>query len=272
MYIKQFRLIEVRIATLLLTLLAVPACITMFASCIMEERTDCPCRLSITEGTDKCIDSPRSICLRNDSGIFLTEEIKAGNLNSFPFSRDVPKGYVRASVSTCRSVFRDKDGIMRFTDGIPADTVRAHVATVDCTGDLAAERVMLQRQFVAVDLVVKGVDKPASCTVKTGCGALDLFSLKGLPGRWSCPASVNTEGHCRFHLPRLYNRCTFTVSVTDNDGDSIEYNLGKELDRSGYDWDAEILKDLSFGIDYCQGTVTVSTEPWKEGGNYNEDI
>ena len=155
------------------------------------------------------------------------------------------------------------------------DTVWAHTAEVDCTGETAVDVVRMHRQFARVTLrfldreSAHGID---ALSVSTDCGGLDLMTLSPLPGDWGMTLELTDEGTAGFFVPRLRQEGRLVLSVTSAGKEKDEIDLQRLLEDAGYRWDREDLDDVTVGLDFNLGVVGIRIDPWKEGQKYEENI
>ena len=255
------------IAGLALSLLLAVSC------SFKEKRIDCPCWLTIELSDIKRVSDKASIELLKDGEIIYSDMVSWKDIENGQFERTVLKGIVRTSV--CSGAARMSSSKAIFTGGQMADTIWAHTAEVDCTGETAVDVVRMHRQFARVTLrfldreSAQGID---ALSVSTDCGGLDLMTLSPLPGDWGMALELSDGGTAGFFVPRLRQDGRLVLTVTSAEKEKDEIDLHRLLEDAGYRWDREDLDDVTVGLDFNLGVIGIRIDPWKEGQKYEENI
>ena len=238
-----------------------------------EERTGCPCWLTLELSDVKRVSDKASIELLEDGEIIYSDMVSGKDIRNGQFERTVLKGIVRTSV--CSGAARVSSSKALFNKGNMVDTVWAHTAEVDCTGETAVDVVRMHRQFARVTL--RFLDRGSAqgiyaLSVSTDCGGLDLLTLSPLPGDWGMTLELTDEGTAGFFVPRLRQEGRLVLTVTSAEKEKDEIDLQRLLEDAGYRWDREDLDDVTVGLDFNLGVVGIRIDPWKEGQKYEENI
>ena len=264
---KVMRINRWNIAGMALTLLLAVSC------SFKEERVDCPCWLTIDLSDVKRVSDKASVELLEDGEVIYSETVSGRDIENGQFERTVLKGIVRTSV--CSGASRVSSSKAFFPKGHMADTVWAHTAEVDCTGETAVDIVRMHRQFAHVTL--RFLDKESAqdidaLSVSTDCGGLDLLKLSPLPGDWGMALDLTEDGTAGFFVPRLRQGGRLVLTVTSAGKETDDIDLQRLLEQAGYRWDREDLDDVTIGLDFNLGVVGIRIDPWKEGQKYEENI
>ena len=264
---KVMRMNRFNIAGMALSLLLAVSC------SFKEERTGCPCWLTMELSDVKRVSDKASIELLEDGEIIYSDMASGKDIANGQFERTVLKGIVRTSV--CSGAARVSSSKAFFNKGNKVDTVWAHTAEVDCTGETAVDIVRMHRQFAHVTLrfldreSAQGID---ALSVSTDCGGLDLMTLSPLPGDWGMALELSDGGTTGFFVPRLRQDGRLVLTVTSAGKEKDEIDLHRLLEDAGYRWDREDLDDVTVGLDFNLGVVGIRIDPWKEGQKYEENI
>ena len=261
------RMNRCNIAGMALTLLLAASC------SFKEERTGCPCWLTMELSDVARVSDRARVELLEDGASVCSETVSGKDIRNGQFERTVLKGIVRTSV--CSGAARVSSSKALFTGGQMADTVWAHTAEVDCTGETAVDVVRMHRQFAHVTLrfldreSAQGID---ALSVSTDCGGLDLLTLSPLPGDWGMTLELSDGGTAGFFVPRLRQDGRLVLTVTSAGKEKDEIDLQRLLEDAGYRWDREDLDDVTVGLDFNLGVIGIRIDPWKEGQKYEENI
>ena len=251
-----------------------PALLLVSSCSVKEDRSPCPCWLSVEETDAFRVSDRRSLRIWNADGELLTEELTQPAPSSV-LEYTVPKGTVTVSVCSVLATGREEDGKVLFVDNLQADTLWAHASAVDCRGESATDTVRMHRQFARVTLRPDRGSWSAldvsRLSVSTSCGGLDLRTLNPLDGSWGMAMGVTGESETVFFVPRLRPAGRFSLTL-DIRGDREERDLQAALRQTGYDWEKADLDDITLTFDgnFCVAAVTI--EPWTDGTSYDERI
>ncbi len=251
-----------------------PALIMASSCSVKEDRSPCPCWLTV-DGTDAFrVSDSHSLRIWSADGELLSEELTQPAPSSV-LEYTVPRGTVTVSVHSGPLAGREEEGKVFFPDNLPADTLWAHASAVDCRGEEARDTVRMRRQFAKVTLRPREGSWSASgvrsMEVATSCGGLDLRTLEPLSGGWGMPLDVADDTEAVFFVPRLRPEGRFAL-LADTGGGTEERDLQAALRQIGYDWRKADLDDIVLTIDGSLCVVEVTLEPWKGGDEYDEHI
>lgn len=235
-----------------------------FSCTVKENRVPCPCYLEV-------LFPERDV---------ISHGVDVGGWNSkFVFSENIdlseyPEAYVRAveRQSLIVSAFTGRDGAepkgrrLEIPFGSQCDSLYAFYREVDCSGEKATCEVLFRKQFATVNLDIrKSVAEMEKYSVKVSsnsCG-FDLLSFVPLLGPFECTATAMKNDYAfRFRVPRQSDN-SMTVILYKNDNHMGEYALGKLIERTGYDWLDDDLKDIYVTIDHVSATLFLRIEGWE---------
>lgn len=237
------------------------------ASCsVKEDRTPCPCWLDID--ITSCAEHAREITLAgwNGSRVF-SEKVAVADYPDV-YETTVTKGMV-TSTAFCGLRESTLEGSrIRIPEGSESDQIRAHSVLVDCTGESAKDKVELYRQYATVHLSMKGEDakvNPYSVRVIGDVCGIDITSLSPVAGAFQFEPKADSDGTWIFRLPRQ-NEDTRIRAELLLDGVVVDQlPLHEWIRQTGYSWIERDLKEIYIGVDFGQGTVSVTIQGWDEG-------
>lgn len=231
---------------------------------VKENREPCPCYLEI-------LFPERDV---------VTRSVDVGGWNSkFVFSENIdlskyPEGYLcaveRQSLVVSACTGRDAAGqdgrkvVIPF--GSQSDSLYAFYREVDCTGEDASCEVRFYKQFATVNVDIrKSVAEMAKYSVKVSgntCG-FDLLSFVPVIGPFECTAvPVKNDIAFRFRVPRQTDN-SMSVQLYKDGSDAGEFALGRLIERMGYNWLDDDLKDVYVTIDHVSATLFIRVEGWE---------
>ncbi len=237
------------------------------ASCsVKEDRTPCPCWLDID--ITSCAEHAREITLAgwNGSRVF-SEKVAVADYPDV-YETTVTKGMV-TSTAFCGLHESTLEGSrIRIPEGSESDQIRAHSVLVDCTGESAKDKVELYRQYATVHLSMKGEDakvNPYGLRVIGDVSGIDITSLSPVAGAFQFEPKADSDGTWIFRLPRQ-NEDTRIRAELLLDGVVVDQlSLHEWIRQTGYSWIERDLKEIYIGVDFGQGTVSVTIQGWDEG-------
>jgi len=257
----RFRLSSATLAALLIPLL-----LPVLPSCsVKEDRRGCPCWLEVALAPCEALARSVTVSAWNPSPLFL----EGVDVRDYPdgYERTVPRGYLTVSVFAGRRVQELSGESLLIPDGQPCDSLWAHRALIDCSGEFARDTAVLHKQFASVRLHVdnlpEGEDYPYGLILRSRFDGLRLTDCSPHAGAWSLPLRSLPDGTYLFRVPRQGDGSLSVDLLLD--GEKVDsYPIGEEILRSGYSWLSEDLEDIAIGMDYGRGEVRISVEPWRE--------
>lgn len=248
-----------------------PALLVTVLSCsIKEDRTGCPCLLTVdlSETLDVSQTPPSRwahdlvVLVFPEGGGVLQKRISYQEaLPEYEFR--VPKGEVDVS-----GLLGLDEGILsgstvRCPEGSQSDPLFLSFRRVPCYGEEARTMLRMFKQYTNVEIF--GLDSfDYQMVASAGSSGLDLLSGRALEGVFRFGIACDAEGVCRFRLPRQEND-DLKILMFDRDGrldNSIP--LGKYLTGIGYDWDAPSLSDVSIHIDFVTASIGITIGDWTQ--------
>ena len=244
--------------------------VIMVCSCsIKEDRTDCPCFLDVVVEE---IHAPynnmlvsvfsSSISPSYREMVSLDEELETIALK---------RGYVDVNAlwGISSSIVRGRSLSIpygRQMDSIYSSTARS----VDATGELAVAMVRGSKQFCTVSLRMKaqagesGWDRMS--LVGEVCG-VDLIALTPVSGDFRAVAQPSdcSSGEFTIRIPRQSGG----TLLLEFDEFGTVLDIGEYIERSGYDWSAESLEDISVDVDLVHSIISIGVNSWELSWDYS---
>jgi len=251
-------------------LVVMTAVLLLLTSCVKEERTDCPCYLTLN--FDKVIAeriygeavTTLTPCEHGNTDrklIVLSDYEKVG------YETKVRRKNVRVSV-VCgykNNIFGE-DCLLTAED-MQADPVMAYAGSTLCDADCAEMEVTLHKQYCRISFLYDGMESgeefPNRVRVSAECNGMNLYDLMPLTGGFSAEAAYDPSGELCLILPRQ-NRNAISVDVMSVDDELLyRMDLGLAFSSVGYDWTKEDLDDVSIRIDYSKPEIEMEIIPWE---------
>ncbi len=263
-------------------LLLLPTLLCVISCSVKEYRDDCPCYLSLDlrRAFDDIVNAPEELMVSVYSPETCYRETFTPGSCPDSIEIRVPRGEVTVSALTVRSSRSVKDRSLLIAYGDQADSIYAFSAVVDTGGEQARERVDLHKQYSTVYLKFlwpEGGDSPSGIPklkVRGGTNGLSIDVLAPSRGAFciELPEQDPRQPH-RFRIPRQSDK-SLALEIYDRSSDTLIDNvaLGDHIDLTGYDWNAEDLKDIYIEIDYTKTDAVVTVEEWDGGDSFRKTI
>lgn len=243
------------------------ALLSLLCSCsVKEERTPCPCWLSLDVGGCKGKSDSLTLSLWGEHS-HLSEEIC---IEDYPemFESEVEKGSVRLA-AVCGYDRRDvRDGVILSDPGEEAPAVLGYASTIDCTGESASDSVILGRQTARIHLAVEtspGEDYPYALSVVSDVCGLHTRDLSPVKGEFTHPLRLDSEHVCTFRLYRQHDDSRPVIVVQRDGQEEDRLPLYDWIKAVGYDWRTPDLEDIFIRMDYARADVTITVSDWQNG-------
>jgi len=257
-------------------LLTVAAALLCFASCsIKEDRTECPCWLTINyDAIIHMFDYKQALVTIVASEVVCQENVDILPLEGVGNEYAVPR---RENIVSCVVGHENlwwKSDSLTVPEGLDWGKVFLDSKYVDCSGDLAYTAVNVHKEYCQVNFILVGLNDaslyPFDIRVRGNNNGIRLRDRRPLHGRFTTYAQPeNTAELFRARIPRQEaNELTADLLYRRPDHDYAEsdlvmtMNLGTALESVGYNWNKEDLDDLYVTVDFVLGTFSVSIMPW----------
>ena len=239
----------------------------VLASCsVKEDRSGCPCRLEIIFTGEMAFPE---VVLSATAGeaLRLSETVRVKE--SGPVHEIlVPRGMVSLSALEKFGQAAETSGLIRIRKGCQADSVYTCHLDVDCRSEAAEARVATKKQFAAIHLRVMSADmgfSPGAKVRVTGnVDAFDPVTSTPQSGEFEYVTELDDGLACTFRVPRQLDS-SLQVEITDVYGRPFPFEAGRYIERYGYDWKEDALKDILLDIDFNDSDYAITIADWISG-------
>ena len=256
------------------TLIILAALLSLAACSIKEDRTPCPCWLSIdfTGVSQKNV----NVAAWGDGELFSERIAVKDYLEPESYEKTVPKGYVYTSVvSGERDMVRSGSRLV-IPLGHDADSIYAHAASVECLGEFARDTARLHKQFARIFVSVEipqGHDYPYTFSACSDVSGMDMRDLSPVDGEFRYDLTIGEDDIGMFCVPRQNVDGSGLRLLIHDKGEAIEtLPLAEWIDRMGYNWLKKDLDDIYIGVDYARAEVSITVQGWDEGYSFKVEI
>lgn len=244
-------------------LLSFVLALSLCSCSIKEDRSPCPCWLQVF--FDRFPDS--GVVLTG----YTTENIFGESVGKDDFEDFVELTVPRTLLSV--SSYRRTPGIthsgrkITISRGCQADSLYAHQAYVDCSGENAVDTVSFHKQFATVYLTFENSEGETlakyDVLVKGGVNGMDLATLEPIEGEFEFKPEEREDNFFVFRIPRQ-NDDSLSLELYDkSDGEFVDaIGAGLLIRNSGFDWRAKDLKDIVINVDFAKMNLEVSVREW----------
>lgn len=243
----------------------------LITGCVLEERTDCPCYLTlnldsaIRDGAYTEAVMTLSPCA---DGSTCRELIDMSAYEGAGYEKKVMRDKVSVSV-VCgfkSSVF-DEDSF-HIPENTQADPIMAYAENLFCDEETETADVILHKQYCRItfvhDSAWAGEDFPCRLRVHAECNGMMLDNLAPVRGDYVADATAGSDGRLSLTLPRQM-RNDMGLDIVDLDGEVVySIDLGKAFSSASYDWGKEDLDDVRIKIDYSNAEVEIEIIQWEK--------
>ena len=218
----------------------------LLASCsVKEERSDCPCWLTV--------DANKAISL---SAWYGSHQILDNHHGGF-VDYTVPRGIVDLVAS---------QGSFTAPEGQQMGELFAQLQHLDTDGEFANTGIELKKQFATVSIDFKDEDDGRTgydLLVTGAVSGANPRTLEPVEGLFRFVPEPVTDGRgYAFRVPRQKdNSLALTLSCNGSVVETID--LGYLIAKSGFDWTAENLGDVSILCDLPAHTFTITVKEWE---------
>lgn len=220
------------------------------ASCIKEDRSSCPCVLTIS--TEKTADSSTvfSVYLSRGEEIF-ADSLDAGKV----YEKAVPRGLLYVTVSSGDDgTFEPGKGIV-IPFGSNCPPVFLWSRPVKAEGETVSRSAVLLKSHCRVRMRLVPAGGAVSFVIHGGIAGFDLDG-NPLEGPFECVPHRTDDGFLEFILPRQKDN-SLLMDVSSGGVLLRTFALGEILARAGYSWKDKDLKDISMEVS-CSANVLIS--------------
>lgn len=248
------------------------ALVCVLASCIKEDRSGCPCYLTVDPTLVPSAVGGKMPATLEISGArdFRDSLLLDGETCAEPFVVPVPRPNVFVSVfAGAEDCFVPGEGI-RIPPGSDCPGVYLYSARVVTDGEESFVKPLPVKQFCVLTVKIVPVNDVflESFHLEIS-GSICGYHLDSRPaeGDFRCSAFPSGDGLCTARLPRQRDN-SLMMQVMEGEAALRYFALGEYIAASGYDWTAENLEDIYLEIDYAATSFTVRVNGWETTVEY----
>ncbi|NLX40933.1 MAG: hypothetical protein GXY75_03415 [Bacteroidales bacterium] len=248
---------------------------------ILEDRTLCPCRLTMDYSKVLKYDFVHRMANGEYDVILIGEDFNFNetiptHLIETIREKSVSKGSIRISGVLSK---KGKEPLI-VTEGNQADSLYAFSTTIEATGEKAYVLMEAHKQFTTVHIKESNVENAESgrhnrlenvqMKVKGNFTGIDRQTLEPLPGKFECMVPKATPvGEYSVRIPRQGDASIMMELILDgvneettNSQGRLTLPLGRYMEESGYDFEAESLADIYLELDIVTRKAFIRVENW----------
>ena len=230
---------------------------------VKEDRDVCPCRLVIDMGkVDTAVVKSAELVVTASDGFCFRDTLMVDDFETGCVV-DVPRGYVGVGAYFGAPGSVNDDGRLGIDYGNECPRVYMHASLVKAEGEMTVEDVLMRKNHCIMTIHVQSEkDFPFRLEAK---GRIDGYESGGKPsvGEFMYAMHTDAEGMCQLALPRQTDD-SLVLEVHDDTGVLRAFALGEYVAASGYDWDADDLKDITISLDYALTRIVIEVGDWRE--------
>lgn len=228
---------------------------------VFEDRADCPCWLHLDFSSPSC-SVYDTLCIMASAGSFAycaevpRDQYGVQHRIAVPSHDGVSLTVVPKELS---SFWKEGRCLAIYGEDFPCMYCLSKL--VDTSEPYVCEKVVIHKNFCRIRLFVTA-PAGSTCRVSSLYGGIDL---KGEPVKsaYEIVFLPDDKSGVEFRLPRQGDD-SLCLSISDESGTAKNFALGQAIARSGYDWSADDLQDISLTVDYCLAGVNVSCDLWEK--------
>ena len=250
---------------------------SLTAACsVKEDRSACPCHLTV-DFNDANIKMPGGMVyldFKKGTGEAIQGLMLPAIERKYPIS--LTKGLIHLFASTEGgnwNIGKDRQTLL-LNAGNQADSIYAYARMVECFDETAEEVVHLHKQWCTLLLVTEKPEAWKSSLFElsgewSGMSMADLYPVKG---EFLCTAEKLSADRLAARIPRQGDDSLilkiFQRGEKGSKGKLLQsFPLGEMISATGYDWDAEDLKDLVLKIARTETGISIEIADWINGEN-----
>ncbi len=248
---------------------------------ILEDRTPCPCRLTMDyskvlkyDFIHRLADGEYDLALSGED-FQISESIPVEMIDTI-HQKSISKGSVRISGVLSN---KGKEALI-VTQGNQADSLYAFSTTIEATGEKAYLLMEAHKQFTTVHIKESGVENAekenrhtldkVQMRVKGNFNGIDRYTLEPLTGKFDCIVpGASPNGEFSLRIPRQGDASITMELIPGGSGDeaiavqgTLTLPLGRYMEEMDYDFNAESLADVYIGLDIVSRKAFIRIEEW----------
>lgn len=248
-------------------LVVLPAAIAAMSCSVKEDRSACPCYLTLNfdelSNAGECGDGLVTI---SSDGIISQEQISVQDYFGSGYESVVPRRHVTASCVAGLAEEKWDADILYVPDGIQWGRIMLASEGLDCKEDEYVVPMHFNKEYCTVTVEIIGISENNTpfWTVRLSASSCGIRMDDRFPvsGPYSVIASRQGEG--TVYSVRVPRQSDFDMSLdlSAKDGTSFCLDIGRLVQDQGYDWTRPDLDDIYVVVDYARAVASVDIRKW----------
>lgn len=241
---------------------------------IKEDREDCPCILTIN--ISDCGRFDESISLRGWTGTGYAFE-KDINVRDNPedFKVYVKKGDISyIAYNPCDNMIVTNSTITTKA-GEQADSIFIYRTDIDCSGETAYDRVLLNKHFSTFhfDFISESESDSgiSSIAIEAGFNGINMNEMMSCEGTFLYKCGI-VNGKCDVRLPRQRDGHPINMKIFKGEKEIDSINISPLLEEDNFTWSKTDLDDVWLRFNYGTQDYEITIKEWEQGISYPEII
>lgn len=233
---------------------------------VLEDRAPCPCMVDLVYA-GKAAEDVLLVFWHEDR--FISSDVLDWWACDEVYRTKLSKGKNGfCAIKGGRSLVHDSP-FVSIPYGRDMDSLYACSALLDCRGEYVVDTVCLHKQFASLEVRFRNMDslgEDYSLELSSKVAGLYVPDLRPMHGDFLCSLKFCAEsGAYRCRLPRQNGDSLELHLLKSGDGGLVDtIDLGGIIRGSGYDWQAEDLKDISLELDFARVEPETRIEIWDD--------
>lgn len=222
------------------------ATIGLTACSVKEDRSDCPCWLTV-----------RASYPNEKVSVWHGNQVVFQNADGQQVDRQVPRGDLDV-VASC--------GQFTVSEGKQMDELFASVSHVDTRTEELEVIPYLHKQFARVQIEFKDTEDgrvPHTLEVNGNVIGADRHTLQPVPGLFRCTPEESDNGGYEVRVPRQKDDSLVLRRYNEIGDEFPVIPLGYIIKKAGFDWTQESLGDISILADIPASTFQITVMDWE---------
>ncbi len=256
-------------STILLLLTA-----SIISCSIKEERSECPCRLTIDLSDASEVFGPASVYIWERTKLLCSETIPITG-RSASFVKDVTKCRLEVSAIQGLTDSRIVGRNVIIPYGHDADRLMVYGNEILCDKEQIIEKATLVKNWTTLTIEYsnqEGKEYPYDFIVTGDIQGFDIYSTTPVAGKFQCKAKKLSTWHTgtSVDLPRQFANgegLELTLLSKKTGKEEIKYNLSDIINQTGFRWDSTNLNDIRIYINYAGLMAGIKITDWENGAD-----
>ena len=255
-----------QITILLAVVLAAGSC------SVKEERAECPCWLKVFI---EPFPHEGAVISAYTTVQVLSDKVSTDEYGGC-YEASVPRSYLGVSCHNTPSSMTVKGSLVTIPKGGQSDSLYAHHAMVDCTGEEAVDRAKLGKQFATVYMTFEDPGDgscPYDVRISGNVDGMDMASFKPHDGEFEYAPTEVQPLFYQYRVPRQKDSSLSLDLYSKEDGSYVDsLPLGEYIRESGFNWQAESLEDIVITVNFAKIEIEVKVSEWDADKVYEVTI